>query len=147
MDEIACGVRLSPWRRGEDEGEGFAVGFEQFCKNYPSAEPVPLPSLVPQSRVTRAQVESHCSCSRGPVGRRLLRWTECRSAHRTDSSCGEPVAPTRLVILPTFVLPCRAKSAQYDSASGSFGVLLGVPPDPFPMGSIATQGSGRKTGV
>jgi hypothetical protein len=141
MDEIACGVRLSPWRRGEDEGEGFAVGMEQFRRNYPSPspKPTPLPSLVPQSRATRAQVGSNCSCSRGPVGRRLLRWTDRRSAHRADSSCGEPVATTRLVILFTFVLPWPAKRGPYEPASSSLGALLGVPPDPFPIGSIATR--------
>jgi hypothetical protein len=36
-------------------------------------------------------------CSRGPVGRlttvhKPLAWTGHRSAHWTDSSCGEPVA-------------------------------------------------------
>jgi hypothetical protein len=78
-------------------------------------------------------------CSRSPVGRRFLRWTDRRSAHLTDSSCGEQVATTPLMILLTFVLPWRAKKGQHEPASSSLGALPRVPPDPFPMGSIATR--------
>jgi hypothetical protein len=46
-----------------------------------------------------------------------------------------------------FVLSWRAKKGQYEPASGLSGALPTVPPDPFPAGSIATQGSGRKTGL
>jgi hypothetical protein len=43
-------IRLSPWRRGEDQGEGFAVAMEQFHRNYPSPSPKPTPCLAPKAR-------------------------------------------------------------------------------------------------
>jgi hypothetical protein len=67
-------------------------------------------------RAAPVQVESKCSCSHGPVGRRLVREAARRWTGR------RPVATTPLTILVTFGLSWQPKNRQYEPASSSLGV-------------------------
>src|SRR5262245_24077362 len=67
-------------------------------------------------RAAPVQVESKCSRSHGPVGRRLVRKVARRSTSR------RPVAKTPLMILVKFVLPLSGETLQDAYASSAVGV-------------------------
>jgi len=121
MAELACSSRLSPWRRGEDEGEGFAVGFEQFRRNYPS----PWSSPLVRERRSYPQLCA-ISCRTGP--------DDLRTGPRRESRI-------------RFVLLWRVREGHYEHASSSLGVSLRRSTLPSSRRVKRDAGSRRKSEV
>jgi hypothetical protein len=129
MAELACSIRLSPGRRGEDEGEGFALGTEQFRRKYPSLSPKPTP--LPSPALSRPSLPLGGRRKRRPYPQ--LCAISCRT--RSDNQRTLPSRANR----STLILSWRAKEGQHAFASSSLGVSRDAPPGPLPAGSTATR--------